>query len=67
MNKEELREAAPLLLICFSLILAFLIPSVRENDVLRVGWAIINTTVLVGYLVGHYVIKEIRSIGESQT
>jgi len=55
------RDAWPLIIIAASLSLGIFVPTISENEVIRVGWAIIHTIFAVGYLVGISIINEIQS------
>jgi len=60
--KLKIKDSYPLIVLVFSLSLALTNPIIREDDVLRVGWAIIHTIICVGYITGLFILKEIRKL-----
>ena len=60
--KMSNRDAMPLIVIAISLSLALFLPTISENEVIRVGWAIIHAIFAVGYIVGISIINEIHSL-----
>ena len=60
--KLTFEENLPLFFIVLSLSLALFLPVVRDNDVLRVGWAIVHTIIAVSYITGLIMIKAIRNL-----
>ena len=62
--KVEIKDSYPLFILILSLSLAMFNPTIRENDILRVGWAITHTIIAVGYVVGLVILKAIHDLGE---
>ena len=62
--KLTFEENLPLFFIVVSLSLALFLPVVKDNDVLRVGWAIIHTIIATSYLTGLIILKAIRNLEE---
>ena len=60
--KIEIKDSYPLIVLVLSLSMSLFNPIIRENDVLRVGWAIIHTVICVGYVTGLLILKEIRKL-----
>ena len=60
--KLTFEDNLPLYFIVLSLSVGMFIPVIGENDVLRVGWAIIHTIIAVSYLTGLIILKAIRSL-----
>ena len=60
--KLEFKDSFPLFILIVSLSLALFNPIIRENDVLRVGWAVTHTIIAVGYVVGLVILKAIRNL-----
>ena len=61
--KLTFEDKLPLFFMVLSLSLGMFLPVIRENDVLRVGWAITHTIIAVGYVVGLVILKAIRNLG----
>ena len=59
--KVTFSDSFPLFILVLSLSMALFNPIIRENDVLRVGWAIIHTIIATSYLTGLIMLKAIRS------
>ena len=57
-----LKDNIPLFIMVLSLSLAIFNPVIRENDVTRVGWAIIHTIIATGYITGLIILKAIRNL-----
>ena len=52
----------PIIALIFSLGLGSVIPMIRDNDVIRVGWVIIHVVIFVGYLVGIHILGAIEEL-----
>lgn len=60
--KFTIRDNVPFLIIVLSLSLAIFLPQIRENEILRVGWAVIHTIFATSYLTGLIILKAIRNL-----
>lgn len=60
--KLTFTDNIPLFILVLSLSLAIFNPIIRENDVTRVGWAIIHTIIAVGYITGLIILKAIHEL-----
>jgi len=60
--KIKFSDSFPLFILVLSLSMALFNPIIRENEVLRVGWAIIHIIIAVGYVVGLLILKAIHEL-----
>ena len=60
--KIEVKDSIPLFVLCLSLSMALFNPTIRDSEVLRIGWAIIHIIIAVGYVVGLVTLKAIRNL-----
>ena len=60
--KLTFEDNLPFFYIAISLLLTLFLPGIRENDVQRVGMAIIHIIIAVNYLTGLIILKAIRNL-----
>jgi len=62
--KLDAGDIYPLVVLTLSLALALITPIIRDNEILRIGWAIIHTIIAVGYITGLFILKAIQELRE---